>query len=134
MEGALVIEVETGLVAVHEGKGRFGGETFKGRGDAIERIGVRLGGGFIFELAGFGGPGPAETPVGDDHLLDESELHAIGGLEAIEVVRHDRFEGFGRFIAHDDMAGEQSVGCRILGRTALALGGDWALGARSIGL
>jgi hypothetical protein len=68
-----------------------------------------VSGGFIFEQAGFDGQGAAETPVGGYHLFDHAELHAIGGLEAIEVVIHDLRETFGRFILHDDLVGEQAM-------------------------
>ena len=44
-----------------------------------------------------------------NHLLDEADLHAIGGLEAIQVLVHDSLEGLRRLIAHDAIAGEQSV-------------------------
>ena len=92
MERPLIIEVKAGLVTVHEAEGGFGGEIVEGIGEAIERIGGGLDGGFIFEQSGFDGQGAAETPVGGDHLLDHGELHAIGGLEAIEVLVHDSFE------------------------------------------
>ena len=49
-----------------------------------------------------------------NHLLDEADLHSIGGLEAIQVLVHDSLESFGRFIAHDAIAGEQSVAGGIL--------------------
>jgi hypothetical protein len=68
-----------------------------------------------------------------NHLLDEADLHAIGGLEAIQVLVHDRVESFGRLIAHDDMAGEQAVAGGILRREPLALGGDRTDGASAIG-
>ena len=51
----LVVEMETGLVAVHEGEGGLGGELIEGVGHAIEGIGGGLGGGFIFEHTGFDG-------------------------------------------------------------------------------
>jgi hypothetical protein len=125
--------MKAGLVTVQEAEGGFGGEVVEGVGDAIERIGGSLVGGFIFEQAGFDGQGAAETPVSSDHLLDQAVLHAIGGLKAIEVVIHDSLETFGRFIAHDDLAGEQAMAGGIFRRTPLALGGDRPGGARAIG-
>ena len=68
-----------------------------------------------------------------NHLLDEADLHAIGGLEAIEVVVHDRRETFGRFILHDDLVGEQAMAGGILRRTPLALGGNRTEGASAVG-
>jgi hypothetical protein len=106
--------MKAGLVTVHEAQGGFGGEVLEGVGYAIERIGGSLSGGFIFEQSGFDGPGAAETPVGSDHLLDQAELHAVGGLETIEVFRQDGLETFGRFIVHDDLAGEQTMAGGIL--------------------
>ena len=133
IERALIVEMKAGLVTVHEAEGGFGGEIIEGVGEAIERIGGLLGGGFIFEEPGFDGQGAAEAPVGSNHFLDHAELHAIGGLEAIEVVIHDRLETFGRFILHDDLVGEQAMAGGILRRTPLALGGDRSGGARAIG-
>ena len=133
MEGALIVEVEAGLVAVHEAEGGSGGEICEGVGQAIERVAGRLGGGFIFEQTGFDGPGAAEAPVGGDHLLDHAELHAIGGLEAIEVVFQDGLEALGRFVVHDDLAGEQAMAEGVLRRTPFALGGDGTDGASAIG-
>jgi hypothetical protein len=133
VEGALIDEMKAGLVTVHEAEGGFGGEVLEGVGYAIERIGGSLGVGLIFEQSGLDGPGAAEPPVGSDHLLDEAELDAIGGLDAIEVGRQDRLETFGRFIAHDDLASEQAMGDGILRRAPFALGGKWTLGAGAIG-
>jgi len=124
VEGALIVEMKAGLVTVHEAQGGFGGEVLEGVGYAIERIGGSLSGGFIFEQSGFDGPGAAETPVGSDHFLDQGELHAIGGLQATEVLIEDGVKTFRLFIAHDDLAGEQPVTGGILRRTALAGDGD----------
>jgi hypothetical protein len=125
--------MKAGLVTVHEGEGGFGGQIIEGAGEAIERVGGLLGGGFIFEHAGFDGQGAAETPVGGDHFLHHGELHAVGGLEAIEVVIHDRLETFGRFILHNDLVGEEAMAGGILRRTPLALGGDRTDGASAVG-
>ena len=130
---ALIVEMKAGLVTVHEAEGGFGGEIIEGVSEAIERIGGLLGGGFIFEEPGFDGQGAAEAPVGSDHILDHAELHAIGGLEAIEVVIHDRLKTFGRFILHHDLVGEQAMFGGILRRTPFALGGDRTDGASAIG-
>src|ERR1039458_2085563 len=89
---ALIVEMKSCLVTVHEAEGGFGGEIIEGASEAIERIGGLLGGGFIFEEPGFHGQGAAEAPVGSDHILDHAELHAIGGLEAIEGVIYDRLK------------------------------------------
>lgn len=133
MEGALIIEMEAGLVTVHEAQGGFGGEFGEGIGNAIHGIAGWLCGGFIFEEAGFLSPGAAKTPVGSDHLLDQADLHAIGGLEDGEVIHHYRLETFEGFVAQDHVAGEQSVGGGILGRVSLALRGDRTPGASPIG-
>src|ERR1035438_8022381 len=132
IQRALIVEMKAGLVTVDEADGGLFGEILEGDGEAIERVGGLLGGGFIFEQAGFDGQGAAETPVGGDHLLHHEELHAIGGLEASEVVIHGRLETFGRFILHNDLVGEQAMAGGILSRTPLALGGDRTDGASAI--
>jgi hypothetical protein len=107
VERTLIVEVETSLVTVHEDEGGRGGETGEGIGDAVEGISGRLGGSFVFEQAGFESPGAAKTPVGSDHLLDQADFNAIGRLQATEVIVQDSLETLGRFISHDEMAGEQ---------------------------
>jgi hypothetical protein len=134
IEGSLVIEVKAGLITVHEAEGRFVSEAGEGVGHAIEGVGGGLCAGFIIEHAGFDRPGAAQTPVGGDHLLDETELHAIGGLEAKEVLIDDNLESFRGFIAHDDLAGEKTVVEGILRRTLLAQYGDGAFGKGTIDL
>jgi hypothetical protein len=124
VQGALVIEMKASLVTVHEAERGFGGKIDEGIGDAVQSVAGRLSGGFIFEHAGFESPSAAETPVGSDHFLDHAELHAIGRLEAIEVIAEDSLETFGRFVAHDDLAGKQSMADGILRRTSLALSSD----------
>jgi hypothetical protein len=106
MEGALVIEMKASLVTVHEAEGGLGGEIREGSGYAIQRIGGRLSGGPVFKHTGFESPGAAEAPVGSDHLLDHAELHSVGGPQAVEMVIEDGLETLGRFIAHDDLAGQ----------------------------
>jgi hypothetical protein len=101
---------KAGLVTVQEAEGGCGGEVGEGFGHAIQRVGGCLGFGFVFEEAGFDGPGAAEAPVGSDHLFDHTELHAIGGLETREVVTQDGFETLRGFIAHDAMFDEQGRG------------------------
>jgi hypothetical protein len=123
VERTLIVEVKAGLVAVHEGEGGFGGEFGEAIGDAIEGISRGLGGGFIFEQAGFESPGATKTPVGRDHLLDAADLNAIGRLEAAEVIVEDALETFGGLITHDDVTGEQTVANGILRRLSFALGG-----------
>jgi hypothetical protein len=71
--------------------------------------------------------------VGGDHFLHHEELHAIGGLEAVEVVIHGRLETFGRFILHNDLLGEEAMAGGILRRTPLALGGEGTDGTSAIG-
>ncbi len=124
VQGALVIEMQASLVTVHEAERGFGGQVDEGIGDAIQSVAGRLSGSFIFEHAGFESPGAAETPVGSDHFLDHAELHAIGGLQAIEVIAEDGLETLGRFVAHDDLACKQSVADGILRRNSLALSSD----------
>jgi hypothetical protein len=133
VEGALIVEMNAGLITVHEAEAGFGGEFLEGGGYAIERIGGGLGVGLILEQSGFDGPGAAEAPVGSHHLLDQAELHAVGGLEAIEVLGEDGLETFGRFIAHDDLLGQEAMGYGILRRAPFAVGGKWTLGAGAIG-
>jgi len=36
--------------------------------------------------------------VGDCHFFDHAQFHAIGGLEAFDVVREECREGFGRLV------------------------------------
>jgi len=98
--------MEASLIPVHEAEGRLGGEIHEGSGYAIQRIGRRLSDGPVFEHTGFGSPGAAETPVGSDHLLDHAELHAVDGLQAVEMVVENGLETLGRFIAHDDLTGQ----------------------------
>jgi hypothetical protein len=133
VERTLIVEVETSLVAVHEGEGGLGGEAGEGIGDAIEGISGRLGGSFVFEQAGFESPGAAKAPVGSDHLLDQADFNAIGRLQATEVIFQDSLETLGRFISHDEMAGEQAVADGILGRLLLAPGSNGTGGASPIG-
>ena len=131
---ALVDEMKTGLVTVHEAERGFVGEVGEGVGQAIQGIGGRLGVGGIFKLAGFDCPGAAEAPVRSDHLFDHAEFHAIGGLEAAEVVRHDGFETRGGFVVQDDVAGQETVAGGILRRPPFAIRGEWTFGASTIGL
>ncbi len=133
MEGALVIEMEASLVTVHEAEGGLGGEIHKAIGDAVQRIAGRLSSGPVFEHTGFESPGAAETPVGSDHLLDHAELHAIDGLQAVEMIVEDGLETLGRFIAQDDLAGQQSMADGVLRGASLALRGDGTGGESSIG-
>ena len=123
MERALIVEVKACLVTVHEGEGGFGGEIGEGIGDAIQGIRGRLGSGFIFEQAGFESSGAAQTPIRSDHLLDHAGFHAIGRLQATEVIIQDGLENLGGLIAHDNMASEQAVGGGILRRLSFALRG-----------
>src|ERR1035438_5266700 len=60
IEGALIVEMKAGLVTVHEAEGGCGGKVGEGFGHAIERVAGCLGFGFVFEEAGFDGPGAAE--------------------------------------------------------------------------
>src|ERR1039458_6571251 len=72
IEGALIVEMQAGLVTVHEAEGGFIGKAGEGFGHAIQRVAGWLGFGFVFEEAGFDGPGAAQTPVGSDQLLDHA--------------------------------------------------------------
>jgi hypothetical protein len=126
VQGALVIQMKASLVTVHEAERGFGGEIDEGIGYAIQSVAGGLSVRFIFKHAGFESPGTAEAPVGSDHFLDHAELHAIGGLQANEVIVEDRLETLGRFVAHDDLTGKESVSDGILRRISLALSGDRA--------
>ena len=87
----------------------------------------------VFEHAGFDGPGAAHAPVRGNHFLDHAEFHAIDGLEAVQVLGQEGFEGLERFLFHDDAAGEQSVADGVLGRALLPLRRGRALRACSVG-
>jgi hypothetical protein len=80
-----------------------------------------LGVGGVFEQAGFDGPGAAHAPVRGNHFLDHAEFHAIRGLEAVQVLGQQGFEGCAGFLIQDDAAGEQAVADGVLGRALLPL-------------
>jgi len=122
MERALVIQMETGLVLVHEAEGGPFGETAEGGGHTVERAAAGLGLDLLFHHAGLKGPGAAETPVGNDHFLDEAVLHAIGGPEAIEVVVEDVLEAVLGFSGYDDLTGKQHMSALIARGTQFAPG------------
>ena len=87
MEGALVDAVEAGFIAADEVRRGGIGKGGEGVGEAIEGVAIGLGGEALLEGAGLHGPGAAHPPVGGGHFLDETELHAIGGLEAFDELR-----------------------------------------------
>ena len=109
------------------------GETGEGACEPIEGVAGGLGRGFLFEYACFHGPGAAETPVGRDHLLNEAVLHAIGRLEAPEVVVEDVLKALRQLTGQDDLAGEQAMLEGIVRRTPFAFGSDRTPGERAVG-
>jgi hypothetical protein len=132
-QGALVHAVQAGFIAVDEADGLGRGEIFKGGGEAADFVGAGLVIHVVLEHAGFDGPGAAHAPVGTDHLLDEAELDAIGGPEAVQVEVEEGFEAFAFLVLEDDAAGEQAMAQGVLSGTALAFGRDRAVGAGAIG-
>jgi len=105
-EGALVHAVEAGFIAVDEADGLGGGEILKGGGEAADFIGAGLVIHVVLEHAGFDGPGAAHAPVGTYHLLDEADLDAVGGLEALRVKVDEGVEAFAFLGLEDDALGE----------------------------
>ena len=121
VEGALVEQVETRLVAVHQSQGGRRSKIGEGGGHAVQWVAGGLSCNLLFDHMGFEGPGAAETPERSHHFLNEAELDAIGGLEALEVLGEDGFEALGGLIFEENAAGQQSVAQSILGRTAFAV-------------
>jgi hypothetical protein len=79
-------EVEARFVTVEKSQVGSGGQAGEGSGDAFGGIG-----GVVFldtggEEAGLDEPGSAEAPVGGGHFLDHSELHAVGGGQAVQML------------------------------------------------
>jgi hypothetical protein len=133
VERALVDEVEAGFVTVYESERGGGGERGEGGSDGADGVGLALGVGGVFEQAGFDGPSAAHAPVRGNHFLDHAEFHAIGGLEAVEVLGQQIFEGCAGFLIQDDAAGEQAVADGVLGRAMLPLRRGRTLRAGSVG-
>ncbi len=133
MEGALVDAMEAGFVAVHEGEAGVGGGVGEGGGHAIDFVAGGLSFCVVLKDAGFEGPGAAHAPVGSRHFLDETELEAIGGLEAVEVLGEEGIEGCARFVFHDDAASQEAVADGVLGRAAFSFGGSRSTRAGAVG-
>ena len=107
----------------------------RGGGDAGAVVGGWVGNpdpAGVGEDLGFHGPGAAHAPVGGDHFLDHGLLDAIGGGEAIEVLREEKFEAILRLAGENHAVGEKTVNDGILGRATLAFGSYGAAGKTSV--
>ena len=133
VEGALVDAMEAGFIAIYEAEAGMGGGIGEGGGHAVDFVAGGLGFGVVLKDAGFKGPGAAHAPVGSGHFLDETELEAIFGLEAVEVLGKEGFEGGARFVFHDDAAGQEAVAGSVLGGAAFPFRGSRSTRAGTVG-
>lgn len=89
-DGVVDFAIETGDQALEVGQADVA-DTTPGEqevilwGGVVELLKVFLGfGEGVIEERGFQDQGAVETPFGGDHLVDESDLGAVDGLEALE--------------------------------------------------
>jgi hypothetical protein len=125
--------MEAGFVAVHQAEAGEGGGVGEDGGHAVDFFAGRLSFGVVLKDASFEAPGAAHAPGGRCHFLDETELEAIGGLEAVEVLGQEGFEGGVRFVFHDDAGGQEAVAGGVLGRAAFSFGGSRSTRAGAVG-
>jgi hypothetical protein len=92
VEGALVHQVEAGFVAMEQSQLGRGGELAEGSRDAGAGVTAGLGVQAASQELVFHGPGAAHPPVSSGHFLDHGLLNAIGGAEALQVLREEGFE------------------------------------------
>ena len=120
-EGSLGNEVKAGLVALQQSHAGRRGEMVEGAGEEVEPVAFGLRGQLVRDLviqhASFNRPGAVEAPVSGAHFLDHAELDAIGGLEAANVLLHEKFEVFERFALEDNASSEETVLESVLGGT-----------------
>jgi hypothetical protein len=67
----------------------------------------------VIERSGFDGPGAALAPVRGAHFLDHAQLDFVGGLEAVDVLLHEKQEALARFMVENDTVGAQAVTDRL---------------------
>ena len=132
-QGALVDVVEAGFVTMEEVEPGGGGQFGEGSGDASGLVAGGLITDGLFHQAILDGPGSAHAPMGRGHFLDDAELNAIGGGEALGMLCHEVVKTGARFVFEDHALGEETVANGVGGRALLALGGDGASGAGRVG-
>jgi len=128
VESALVHEMEAGFVAVEEAEIGRSGHVAESGGEAANLVSGRVGlfGQGVLEDAFLDSPGAAHAPIGGCHFLDQPELDAVDGPEALQMLGEKGFETGARLVLEDDAIGEEAVAKRVEGGTAFAL---WGLGA-----
>ena len=130
-EGAIVLTVETGFVAIEEIEAAgVVGEVTEGEagdGGGIEGLEVRTDAEAVFlngDVGAFDVPDAAETPAADGHILDEVALDLVGGMEQVPHGLGEPGElGLG-FAIKGDGPGEKAVTQGVAGGVALAGLGD----------
>jgi len=133
VQGALMHDMEAGLVAVQEMECGAGGEVAESGGQAGEIAAGGLGLHGSFEHLGFHGPGAAETPGGGGHFFDEAELDVIDGSPLGDGDVEEFFECGGRFGADENLASEETVAAGVAGGMGLAGGGFGSGGESGVG-
>jgi hypothetical protein len=134
VEGSLVHEVETGLVAMEQGELWLGCEITERGGDAGAAVLAGVSGEAAGHKLGFHGPGAAHAPVRGHHFLNQGFFDAIDGAEPIQVLREEGLEALQRLAGQDDTVGQQTVADSILGRAGFAFRGRGATGKSAVGL
>jgi hypothetical protein len=71
--------------------------------------------------------------MGHGHFLDDAELDAIGGSEALDILGHEVVKTLTGFVFQDHALGEETKANGIGGRALFPLGGDWASGKGRVG-
>jgi hypothetical protein len=133
LDGALVDVVEAGFVTMEEAQLRRGGQFGEGGGDARGLIAGRLMAEGLFHEAILDGPGAAHAPIGRGHFFDHAELNAIGGGEPRGMLADEVVKARTRFVFEDHALGQEAVAKGVGGGAFLAIGGDGASGAGSVG-
>jgi hypothetical protein len=77
---------------------------------------------FVAVEAGFDGPGAAHAPEGGGHFLDDAELDAVDGAEALDVLVEEGVEVLAGLVGQDDAPGERAVADGVVGRSLFSGG------------
>jgi hypothetical protein len=86
-----------------------GGQFGEGVGDALGLVSGGLMADGLFHQAILDGPGAAHAPVGGDQFLDHSELDAIGGGEALDMLGHEVVKTLVGFVFQNKTLGQETV-------------------------
>ena len=132
VEGALIHDMEAGLITTEVGELRSGGQFGEGSGDAGEFGAFGLGGGGRFEEVILDSPVAAEAPISRDHFLDHAHLDIIEGAETIHVETEQFLKGVAGFLAEDDAIGQAAAADGVAG-TGFALRGFGSAGKCTVG-